>query len=215
MSHIINALDSAAEELEQRGLTHLAEELDKVSNALDRYSAIQHLDSNIKAGTPIRDCEFRIGSSGWNHYFKEARYRYEMGSITGLDSDDKIVLSFLETGDPAVAYDPINEKIAARGIYQGKSVSLDSPSRTPKGDKKKFQVYVNSGRKNKDGRVVAKKIRWGDPNLKIRNSDPEASKSFRARHQCSSKKDKKTPGWWACNVHLFAKQLGLSSNRPW
>ena len=102
-----------------------------------------------------------------------------------------------------------------RAKFQGKSVALDSPTRTPKGDNKKYQVYINSGKKDKDGKVVAKKIRWGDPNLRVKNYDKKASKSFRARHKCSTKSDRTTPGWWACNVHKYAKQLGLSSSNPW
>lgn len=155
----------------------------------------EHIASQI----PLRENMFVLGSDSYSDFFKEARRLYEAGEIQ-VDDTDKIFMEKLATGQ--------------RGVFQGNSVALDSPSRISGGNKK-FRVFVNSGKKDKEGRIIAKKIEWGDPNLKIRNDDPEAAKSFRARHQCSTKTDKKTPGWWACNVHLFAKQLGLKSTRPW
>ena len=76
--------------------------------------------------------------------------------------------------------------------YQGRKVTLNKPFRTPKGPKK-FAVYT----KNEKGNVVI--IRFGDPNMKIRKSNPEARKSFRARHKCDTNPG---PRWkaryWAC-----------------
>jgi len=77
--------------------------------------------------------------------------------------------------------------------YEGRKVSLNSPFRTPK-ESKKFAVYV----KNSKGNVV--KVRFGDPDMDIRRDDPEAKKSFRARHNCSKKSDKTTPGYWSCRM---------------
>ena len=75
--------------------------------------------------------------------------------------------------------------------YQGKSVELNKPFRTP-GQKKKFAVYV----KNSEGRVVV--VRFGDPGMSIKRDDPERRKSFRARHSCDTAKDKTTPRYWSC-----------------
>jgi len=81
--------------------------------------------------------------------------------------------------------------------YQGKSVKLDSPSRIQKGEpgygRKKFKVYV------KDGDRV-KKVMFGDPNMEIRKDNPEARKSFRARHKCDTAKDKTTARYWSCRM---------------
>ncbi len=77
--------------------------------------------------------------------------------------------------------------------YQGKKVELDKPFRTPDGPKK-FSVYV----KNPKGNVV--KVNFGDPNMEIKRDDPEAKKSFRARHHCDSQKDKTTPAYWSCKM---------------
>ena len=104
--------------------------------------------------------------------------------------------------------DDCKKPIITEGQYQGKTVELNSPFRTPQGPRK-FAVYVM----NSNDKVV--KVCFGDPNATIKNYDPEKAKSFQARHKCSEKTDKTTPGWWSCNVHRYAKQLGLSSTRPW
>ena len=92
--------------------------------------------------------------------------------------------------------------------YRGRKVSLGKPFRTP-GGPKKFAVYVR-----KPGGGV-KKVTFGDPNLRVRNRNKGAAKSFRARHRCDQKKDRTTAGYWSCNVGRYAKQLGLSSKNSW
>ena len=74
--------------------------------------------------------------------------------------------------------------------YQGRTVKLNTPIRTP-GESKKFKVYVKDGDK-------VKVVRYGDPNMSIRKSNPAARKSFRARHKCSTAKDKFTARYWSC-----------------
>ena len=59
--------------------------------------------------------------------------------------------------------------------YRGKTVKLNNPFRTP-GESKKFAVYV---RDKKTDNV--KKVRFGDPNMKIKKSIPARQKSFLAR----------------------------------
>lgn len=74
--------------------------------------------------------------------------------------------------------------------YKGRNVELNKPTR---GDVKKFKVYVKDP---KTGNV--KKVNFGDPNMKIKKSDPDRRRSFRARHKCDQKKDKTTAGYWSC-----------------
>ena len=73
--------------------------------------------------------------------------------------------------------------------YQGREVPLGKPMQ---GDVKKFKVYV----KNPKGNVV--KVNFGDPNMKIRKSNPEARKSFRARHNCDNPGPRHKPRYWSC-----------------
>lgn len=75
--------------------------------------------------------------------------------------------------------------------YKGRKVPLGKPMR---GDVKKFKVYV----KNKEGNVI--KVNFGDPNMKIKKSNPKRRKSFRARHKCHTAKDRTTPRYWSCRA---------------
>ena len=77
--------------------------------------------------------------------------------------------------------------------YKGRKVTLNKPFYTPDGPKKR-SVYV----KNSKGNVV--KVNFGDPNMEIKRDIPSHRKSFRARHKCSEKKDKTTPGYWSCKA---------------
>lgn len=74
--------------------------------------------------------------------------------------------------------------------YQGRSVSLGKPT---KGDVKKFKVYV---RDPKTGNV--KKVNFGDPNMRIKKSNPARRKSFRARHNCANPGPRTKARYWSC-----------------
>lgn len=86
-------------------------------------------------------------------------------------------------------YDEDDKLIAAE--KGGRKVTLNKPFRTPDGPKK-FSVYV----KNDKGNVV--KVNFGDPNMEIKRDDPERRKSFRARHNCDTAKDKTSARYWSC-----------------
>ena len=82
-----------------------------------------------------------------------------------------------------------NEEHIEEAEYQGRTVKLNKPMR---GDVKKFKVYV----KNPKGNVV--KVNFGDPDMKIKRSNPERRKSFRARHNCDSPGPKHKARYWSC-----------------
>jgi hypothetical protein len=73
--------------------------------------------------------------------------------------------------------------------YQGRKVQLGKPMR---GDVKKFKVYVKNGK----GNVI--KVNFGDPNMRIRKSNPARRRSFRARHKCATAKDRTSARYWSC-----------------
>jgi len=78
-----------------------------------------------------------------------------------------------------------------RLTYRGETFSgYNKPKRTP-GASKKFAVLAK-----KDDQV--KLIRFGDPNMEIKKDNPERRKSFRARHNCDTAKDKFTARYWSC-----------------
>jgi hypothetical protein len=67
-----------------------------------------------------------------------------------------------------------------------------------RGDVKKFKVYVNSGKKTKDGKIKVKKVNFGDPKMRIKKSNPKRRKSFRARHNCDNPGPKTKARYWSC-----------------
>jgi hypothetical protein len=73
--------------------------------------------------------------------------------------------------------------------YQGRNVPLGKPMR---GDVKKFKVYV----KNPSGNIV--KVNFGDPNMRIKKSNPARRRSFRARHNCDNPGPRTKARYWSC-----------------
>ena len=82
--------------------------------------------------------------------------------------------------------------------YQGKSVTLNSPSRISKGQpgygRKKSQVYV----KGQSDKVV--NVMFGDPNMTIKKEQPGRRSNFRARHNCDNPGPKTKARYWSCKA---------------
>jgi hypothetical protein len=74
--------------------------------------------------------------------------------------------------------------------YRGRKVPLGKPMR---GDVKKFKVYVKDP---KTGNV--KKVNFGDPNMRIKKSNPARRRSFRARHNCANPGPRTKARYWSC-----------------
>jgi hypothetical protein len=150
-----------------------------------------HLENRVA----IAENVFRPHSEAYYALFRYAKTRKD--EVT-LSSFEKMILE---------------SDIGELALYEGEYVPLDHPlmeQSTPelnspkRGGRKKFYVFV----KNKKGNVV--KVVFGDTSgLNAKINDPEARKSFAARHQCHLKKDKTTPGYWACRIPYYAKELGL------
>jgi len=73
--------------------------------------------------------------------------------------------------------------------YQGRKVQL---GKKMAGDVKKSKVYV----KGPKGNVV--KVNFGDPNMRIKKSNPARRKSFRARHNCDNPGPRWKARYWSC-----------------
>jgi hypothetical protein len=189
MSKLYNLFENFLAESEDNSI--------KVFGLIENEFLKYHVENNM----PLYDPIVRPDSEEYYNMMIEAKQLYLEGKLSVTDRN-KELLSKLDIGKPA--------------IYKDKKVKLDSPKRINYESDKKFFVFVDSGKVDKEsGLPIAKKIEWGDPNLSIKNYDEKAAASFQARHQCHLKNDKTTPGFWACHIHLFAKSLGLSSNRPW
>ena len=109
-----------------------------------------------------------------------------------VKKDKYTVKTFKEYADDD-KYSHLNEELEiTEAEYQGKKVKLNDPVR---GGSKKFYVYV----KNEKGNVI--KVSFGDTTgLSIKRDDPERRKSFRARHNCDTAKDKTTARYWSCRM---------------
>jgi hypothetical protein len=174
-----------------------------------------HIDNNLSLTNNI----FRTYSPAYFDLVNEVRDLYEQGLVQLNEEDTLMVESDLGKvvivdnqeiylDAPYIVEDEEDEDVLEEAKHRGKNVKLNKPFRTS-GGPKKFAVYV----KSKSGGI--KKVSFGDPNLRVRNNNKGAAKSFRARHKCDQKKDRTTAGYWSCNVGRYAKQLGLSSSNSW
>jgi len=184
---------------------------DKLANKYKKDTPGQ----SVKSFTEFRsscceDCEqesdliesniYRVGSQKYFEYFLEKKKLYKENK---LKVDNKFDIELLE-GD-----------IGEYAEYEGKNVALDTPmfeeddvelNKPKRGGPKKYYVYVKDP---STGNV--KKVTWGDTTgLKVKLNDPEARKSFAARHKCDTRTDKTKASYWACRLPRYAKQLGLS-----
>jgi len=180
------------------------------------------LNYHIQEKLSLVENVFRIYSNKYFDLINEVRELYNQGLIELNEEDTELISTDLGESvtlqDGSVVYLDapfIDEYITeedvqqlSEALHRGKKVKLNKPFRTP-GGPKKFAVYV------KTPKGTIKKVTFGYPGLRVRNANPKAAKSFRARHKCDQKKDRTTAGYWACNVGRYSKQLGLKSSSSW
>lgn len=157
--------------------------------------------------TPFTENIYRVGSEEYFNLYREVRSLYQEGKLE-LNEEEQAV---------------IETDIGEYDIFEGETVPLDFPmydmseelteEKDPpigkpmknSGSGKKYKVYV---RNPSTGNV--KKITYGDSKggLKGNWNNPEARKSFAARHNCEDKKDRTKSGYWACRAHKdFGKDV--------
>lgn len=110
----------------------------------------------------------------------------EIGTVISEVFEDGVLI---EVDDYAISIMESHGAILSEAEYKGREVELNKPMR---GDVKKFKVYV----KNAKGNVV--KVNFGDPDMRIRKSNPARRKSFRARHNCDNPGPKDKARYWSC-----------------
>ena len=82
---------------------------------------------------------------------------------------------------------------SGRLTYRGESFSgYNKPKRTANASKKSAVL----AKKGSQGKLV----RFGDPNMSVKKDQPARRKSFRARHKCSTAKDKFSARYWSCKA---------------
>tara|TARA_B100000900_G_scaffold415410_1_gene445194 strand:+ start:1354 stop:1890 length:537 start_codon:yes stop_codon:yes gene_type:complete len=154
-----------------------------------------HIENKI----PLAENIYRLHSEEFYKLFREARELFNEGILEVHSSWDRQLLE---------------SDIGEFGIYEEEKVPLDIPieeeeknpplNKPKRGGPKKFYVFVKDGDK-------IKKVTWGDTTgLSVKLKNPEARKSFAARHKCDQQKDKTKAAYWACNLPRYAKSLGMS-----
>lgn len=155
-----------------------------------------HVENDI----PFAENIYRLHSEEFYKLFREARSIFNEGLLTEVSDWDKQLLE---------------SDIGEFDMFEGVKVPLDMPieeedeknpplNKPKRGGPKKFYVFVKDGDK-------IKKVTWGDTTgLSVKLKNPQARKSFAARHKCSQQKDKTSAAYWACNLPRYAKSLGMS-----
>lgn len=165
-----------------------------------------HLDENLS----LTENVFRPYSENFFNLINEARKLYNKNKLQiGIedrwlmesDFGKKVKLSNGEVVRLEVPYviESLNE-----AEYQGRKVELNKPMRNSGGGKK-YVVYVKNPSTGK-----IKKISFGDVKggLTAKVSNPEARRNFASRHNCKSKKDRMTAGYWACRINRYGHLWG-------
>jgi len=124
-------------------------------------------------------------------------YKRRGSNLKKEEKIEEIEYNYIKAGD--ATYDdgnPIDfilefwDDVIVEAEYRGRKVKLNKPMR---GDVKKFKVFVKDP---KTGNI--KKVNFGDPNMRIKKSNPKRRKSFRARHNCDNPGPKTKARYWSC-----------------
>ena len=166
---------------------------------------------HVSAGVGIDKNIHRPGSEAFFKLFREVRVLSKVGLYTLNEAETELInnsdigeYGYYEGKRVPLDYPILYEDDLVEANYKGKKVELNKPKRGG-GDGKAY-VYVNSGKKNKDGTIKVKKVSFGS-SMPDAMGDSEAHrkrrKSFGDRHNCADKKDKTKPGYWSCRLTKF------------
>jgi hypothetical protein len=123
-------------------------------------------------------------------WFDEERVSDDGMEIRGYIDGVNVMAWRYDSPRKTTGYGVYDDSQLSEAEYQGRKVQLGKPTR---GDVKKFKVYV---RDPSTGNV--KKVNFGDPNMRIKKSDPARRKSFRARHNCDNPGPRTKARYWSC-----------------
>lgn len=159
---------------------------------------------------------FRPGSEKFFNLFTEVRRLHKEGLYMISDAEKFYILeadigqfAIHEGEEVPIDFPMLEESTMTEAEYKGKKVDLNDPKRG--GGKGKAYVYVNSGKKTKDGKVKAKKVSFGSEMPDAMGDSDKAKKrrkSFGDRHNCADKDDKTKAGYWSCRAtKLFGRNI--------
>lgn len=169
-----------------------------------RNNRSEYMSGNKNAPECLKNAYDDISNKEMDKYSDYGVHGYDNEYVDDIEIDDDGDIDHVVLIDGVYPIDleenKIYEAVYGKGsiqeaVFKGKTVKLRKPKR---GGSKKFYVYVNSGKKTKDGKVKAKKVSFGSPTMSIKRDNPKNKKSFRARHKCDTAKDDKKARYWSC-----------------
>jgi hypothetical protein len=184
---------------------HLIKELNKTLVLLEDTKVSEELQYHIENGFTLSNNVFKVYSEKYFDLINEVRDLWMHNLIQLNEEDEEIVLSdigriALYEGKIVYLDVPIEYEVEDlnEAKYKGRTVTLNKPMQ---GDVKKSQVFV----KNEKGNVIKVNFGFGGTSAKgkvmrIKKSNPERRKNFRARHNCDNPGPKTKARYWSCRA---------------
>jgi len=184
---------------------NLLKELNKTLVLLEDTKISEELQYHIENGLTLSNNVFKVYSEKYFDLINEVRDLWMHNLIQLNEEDEEIVLSDigrigLYEGKMVYLDAPIEDDLEDlnEAKYKGRTVTLNKPMQ---GDVKKFKVFV----KNEKGNVIKVNFGFGGTSAKgkvmrIKKSNPERRKNFRARHNCDNPGPKTKARYWSCRA---------------
>ena len=164
----------------------------------------EELEYHINENLTLTNNVFMVYSKRYFDLINEVRDLWTRDLIHLNEEDEQMVMSdtgkvALFEGEMVYLDAPIeDDDYINEAEYKGRTVTLNKPMQ---GDVKKFKVFV----KNEKGNVIKVNFGFGGTSAKgkvmrIKKSNPERRKSFRARHNCDNPGPKTKARYWSCRA---------------
>ena len=187
----------------------IKENLEKFTNRTlvlkKRVKISEELEYHINENLTLTNNVFTVYSKRYFDLINEVRDLWMRDLIHLNEQDEQIVMSdigkiALYEGKIVYLDAPIEDEVEDlfEAKYKGRTVTLNKPMQ---GDVKKFKVFV----KNEKGNVIKVNFGFGGTSAKgkvmrIKKSNPERRKNFRARHNCDNPGPKTKARYWSCRA---------------
>ena len=187
----------------------IKENLEKFTNRTlvlkKKVNISEELEYHINENLTLTNNVFTIYSKRYFDLINEVRDLWMRDLIHLNEEDEQIVMSdigkiALYEGKMVYLDAPIEDEVEDlfEAKYKGRTVTLNKPMQ---GDVKKFKVFV----KNEKGNVIKVNFGFGGTSAKgkvmrIKKSNPERRKNFRARHNCDNPGPKTKARYWSCRA---------------
>jgi len=187
----------------------IKENLEKFTNRTlvlkKRVKISEELEYHINENLTLTNNVFTVYSKRYFDLINEVRDLWMRDLIHLNEEDEQIVMSdigkiALYEGKMVYLDAPIEDEVEDlfEAKYKGRTVTLNKPMQ---GDVKKFKVFV----KNEKGNVIKVNFGFGGTSAKgkvmrIKKSNPERRKNFRARHNCDNPGPKTKARYWSCRA---------------